>query len=188
MAMVALELQGPKFMEALVNHVTAYVGETAPAQPFVLRQPRRRLASSRRSAATRPTASRRAATRSRSSSPSCCGRSCSRAVLVLQRFTILVMTGAGERVQFGIRKRLFAHLQRLSMSYYDKTKLGRIISRCTSDVSSMREINVWGLYTIFANLLMMLFAAVMLATTDRRLFLAVAPLGRGAVRASTACT
>jgi ATP-binding cassette, subfamily B, bacterial len=97
--------------------------------------------------------------------------------LILQRFTILVTTAAGERVQFGIRKRLFAHLQRLSMSYYDKTKLGRIISRCTSDVSSMREINVWGLYTIFANLLMMLFAAVMLATTDRRLFLAVAPLG-----------
>ena len=31
------------------------------------------------------------------------------------------------------------------MSYYDKTKLGRIISRCTSDINAMREVNVWGI-------------------------------------------
>ena len=97
--------------------------------------------------------------------------------VVLQRYTILVMTGAGERVQFTIRRRLFAHLQELSMSYYDKTKLGRIISRCTSDVNSMREVNVWGLHKIMANLFMMTVAAAMLALTDVRLFLAVAPLG-----------
>jgi ATP-binding cassette subfamily B protein len=65
--------------------------------------------------------------------------------IVLQRFTILAMTGAGERVQFAIRRQLFAHLQKLSMSYFDKTKLGRIISRCTGDIEAMREVNVWGL-------------------------------------------
>ena len=48
-------------------------------------------------------------------------------------------------MQFDLRRRLFDHLQRLSMSYYDKTKLGRIISRCTSDISAMREVNVWGI-------------------------------------------
>ena len=71
--------------------------------------------------------------------------------IILQRYTILVMTRAGERVQFDIRRKLFAHLQQLSMSYYDKTKLGRIISRCTSDIDAMREVNVWGLHTIVAN-------------------------------------
>ena len=97
--------------------------------------------------------------------------------VVLQRFMILVTTGAGERVQFNVRRRLFAQLQALSMSYFDKTKLGRIISRCTSDVGSLREINVWGINTIVTNLLMMAIAAVMLALTDVRLFLAVLPLG-----------
>jgi ATP-binding cassette subfamily B protein len=91
--------------------------------------------------------------------------------------TILVMTGAGERVQFSLRRRLFDHLQRLSMSYYDKTKLGRIISRCTSDVTALREINVWGLHTIVANGLMMIVAAIMLAGTNLWLFLSVAWLG-----------
>jgi len=97
--------------------------------------------------------------------------------IVLQRFNILVMTGAGENVQFEIRRRLFAHLQKLSMSYYDRTKLGRIISRCTSDVNAMREVNVWGMQTIAVNLISMLIAAIMLVSTDWRLFLAVAWLG-----------
>jgi ATP-binding cassette subfamily B protein len=96
---------------------------------------------------------------------------------VLERYVILIMTLAGERVQFSLRRRLFAHLQRLSMSYYDKTKLGRIISRCTSDISSLREVNVWGIWQVSGNLLMMLFAAAMLVLTDWRLFLSVAWLG-----------
>jgi ATP-binding cassette subfamily B protein len=98
--------------------------------------------------------------------------------VILQRFTILVMTRAGESVQFSIRRRLFSKLQELSMSYYDKTKLGRIISRCTSDIKSLREVNVWGLTQVVNNSLMMLFAAVMMAMyTDWRLFLSVAWLG-----------
>src|SRR5437764_15414961 len=48
---------------------------------------------------------------------------CLSAAIVLQRFTILVMTGAGERVQFSLRRRRFEQLQRLSMGYYDRTKL-----------------------------------------------------------------
>jgi ATP-binding cassette subfamily B protein len=96
---------------------------------------------------------------------------------VLERYVILIMTLAGERVQFSLRRRLFAHLQRLSMSYYDKTKLGRIISRCTSDISSLREVNVWGIWQVVANFLMMIFAAAMLVWTDWRLFLSVAWLG-----------
>ena len=97
--------------------------------------------------------------------------------VILQRFTILAMTGAGERVQFGLRRALFEHLQKLSMSYYDRTKLGRIISRCTSDIASLREINVWGLHTVVANGLMMIVAAIMLAGTSLWLFFSVAWLG-----------
>lgn len=97
--------------------------------------------------------------------------------VLLQRLTILLMTRAGESVQFSIRRLLFAQLQTLSMSYYDKTKLGRIISRCTSDVNSMREVNVWGVWRILANATMMAVAAGYLLYTDWRLFLSVAWLG-----------
>src|ERR1700677_3834219 len=48
---------------------------------------------------------------------------------IVDRIRILVMTTAGESVQFDLRRALFSHLQSLSMSFYDRTKLGRIISR-----------------------------------------------------------
>ncbi|MFN0137308.1 MAG: ABC transporter ATP-binding protein [Phycisphaerae bacterium] len=94
-------------------------------------------------------------------------------VVTIHRTQILIMTDAGERVQFDLRRRLFAHLQALSMSYYDKTKLGRIISRCTSDLNSLRDINVWGLDTVSKNVLMMIVAGAMLLATEWRLFLSI---------------
>jgi len=95
------------------------------------------------------------------------------AVVLLQRASILAMTAAGERVQFDLRRAIFAHLQRLSMSYYDRTKLGRILSRCTSDINGLREINVWGIDTVVKNVLIMLVAGGMLLKTEPRLFAAV---------------
>ena len=97
--------------------------------------------------------------------------------VILQRFTILWMTRAGENVQFTYRRKLFDRLQLLSMSYYDRTKLGRIISRCTSDIDSLREVNVWGIWQVVSNSMIMLAAAAMMLYTDRRLFLAVGWLG-----------
>ncbi len=94
--------------------------------------------------------------------------------IYLQRRCILIMTDAGERVQFDLRKRLFAHLQSLSMSYFDKTKLGRIISRCTSDVNALREVNVWGINTVVVHLLMIAVASLAMCLTDWRIFVAVA--------------
>ncbi len=71
--------------------------------------------------------------------------------VVLQRFVIIIMTRAGESVQFEFRRKIFGQLQRLSMSFYDRTKLGRIISRCTTDVNSLREVNVWGIWQLVSS-------------------------------------
>jgi ATP-binding cassette subfamily B protein len=97
--------------------------------------------------------------------------------IVMQRWCIILMTRAGESVQFDLRQRMFTHLQELSMSYFDKTKLGRIISRMTSDINAMREVNVWGIWQMVANVMIMVVAAGMLLWTSPRLFLSVAWLG-----------
>ncbi len=97
--------------------------------------------------------------------------------LILDRFRILIFTGAGERVQFATRRAMFQQLQRLSMSFYDKNKLGRIISRCTSDVNAMREVNVWGINHIVIWSLQIIISAGFLVYTDWRLFLSVIWLG-----------
>lgn len=45
----------------------------------------------------------------------------------------------GEAVVQDLRRDIFAHLQRMSMRFYDRTKLGRIISRVTSDAEAVRQ-------------------------------------------------
>ncbi|MBS0204519.1 MAG: ABC transporter ATP-binding protein [Planctomycetes bacterium] len=44
----------------------------------------------------------------------------------------------GEAVVFDLRNAIFAHLQRMPMSYFHKTKVGRIISRMISDIEDVR--------------------------------------------------
>ena len=152
LAHMLLDMQSPRFIGHIANYVTAYVGSSLPG-------------------VTESAAVRHLLLVVLLWSAVFAGS------VVLQRLTILLMTRAGEAVQFDIRRRLFAHLQRLSMSYYDRTKLGRIISRCTSDVNSMREVNVWGVWRVAANAIMMVVAAGFLLFTDSRLFLSVAWLG-----------
>ena len=43
-----------------------------------------------------------------------------------------------ERMLFTLRARTFAHLQRLSLDYYDKEMGGRIMTRMTTDVEALR--------------------------------------------------
>ena len=97
--------------------------------------------------------------------------------VTLQRFTIILMTRAGESVQFDFRRKIFDQLQRLSMSFYDRTKLGRIISRCTTDVNSLREVNVWGIWQVVAQGMIMLVASARMIQKDARLFISVVWLG-----------
>lgn len=54
----------------------------------------------------------------------------------------------GERIQYDLRKKLFNHLQALSFSYFDKTPVGWIISRVTSDSNRIAELTTWGLVDI----------------------------------------
>ncbi len=51
-----------------------------------------------------------------------------------------------------LRIRLFAHLQRLSASYHDRTPVGDVISRCTADVETLEAIFSSGVSVLVANL------------------------------------
>lgn len=59
--------------------------------------------------------------------------------------TTLVTSRTTERILYALRVRLFAHLQRLGMDYYDRTHAGRIMTRLTSDVNAVAELIQAGL-------------------------------------------
>lgn len=54
----------------------------------------------------------------------------------------------GHRVQYDLRKTMFNHLQGLSLSYYDKTPTGWLMSRVTSDVTRVGDLVSWGFLDI----------------------------------------
>jgi ATP-binding cassette subfamily B protein len=64
-------------------------------------------------------------------------------------FGFIYMCGIlGEMVRYDLRKKMFEHLQTLSFSYFDRTPVGWIISRVTSDSSRIAQLVTWGLLDI----------------------------------------
>jgi ABC-type multidrug transport system fused ATPase/permease subunit len=93
--------------------------------------------------------------------------------ILLDSIQIDASNRCGEQVIRDMRMAVFDHLQRLSMSFYDRTKLGRIITRGTSDMETLRAPVVSGINTVLFNTVMMIGAGAMILATDWRLFLAV---------------
>lgn len=61
-------------------------------------------------------------------------------------FLFIYLAGVlGERVRYDLRKSLFNHLQKLSLSYYSRTPVGWIMSRVTSDTERVSDLVTWGL-------------------------------------------
>ncbi|MGC8971121.1 MAG: ABC transporter ATP-binding protein [bacterium] len=61
------------------------------------------------------------------------------------------MTRMGETIVLNLRNDLFAHLQRLDLSYHNREKVGRMISRLTSDIDAILELISSGITTIIGD-------------------------------------
>ncbi len=61
----------------------------------------------------------------------------------------------GHSVMKNLRDRMFAHLLRMSRSFYDKNEIGRLMSKVTSDVATMNEVLTTGLVNVFTDILML---------------------------------
>lgn len=95
------------------------------------------------------------------------------AIWGLWRIFIWRVTSIGERVICELRADIFGHLQRLSMSYFDRTKVGRIIARGTHDLQAMRHTMVWSVPRLVQMIMTLIGAMAMMAWADVRLFAAL---------------
>src|SRR5437763_12080455 len=83
------------------------------------------------------------------------------------------LTGwVGERILADLRNRLFNHLQRLSLGFFERNRAGVIISRLTNDVEAIDQLVTDGVTTLVQNTLLLLGTAVLLFVLDWRLALA----------------
>ena len=79
----------------------------------------------------------------------------------------------GERIHYDIRRKLFNHLQELSFSYFDKTPVGWIMSRLTSDAGRMADLVTWGLLDVTWAILNISTSMIFMLTINWKLALAV---------------
>jgi ATP-binding cassette subfamily B protein len=78
----------------------------------------------------------------------------------------------GERALADLRIRLFDHLQRLSLGFYERNRTGAIISRITNDVEALDLLVTDGVASLVQNTLVLVGTAVVLFLLDWRLALA----------------
>jgi ATP-binding cassette subfamily B protein len=78
----------------------------------------------------------------------------------------------GERILADLRTKLFKHLQRLSLGYYERNRAGVIISRLTNDVEALDQLVTDGVTSLVQNSLTLVGTAVILFFLDWRLALA----------------
>jgi ATP-binding cassette, subfamily B, bacterial len=90
---------------------------------------------------------------------------------VAYRFQVLLISRIGESFLRDLRLRVFDHLQRLSMPFYDREKAGIIVSRMTSDVDSLQELVQMGLLMFVSNGLLLVVSVVVLAVVSWQLLL-----------------
>jgi ATP-binding cassette, subfamily B, bacterial len=90
---------------------------------------------------------------------------------VVYRTQVRMLGRAGEGFLRDLRVRVFDHLQRLSMPFYDREKAGVIVSRMTSDIDSMAELVQFGLLMLLMNLLLLFFSFIVLAVVSWQLLL-----------------
>lgn len=82
----------------------------------------------------------------------------------------------GEYVVNTLRSEIFSHVQSMPMSFFHRVKLGRILSRVTSDVETVRLGIQDSFFVSIVQIGQMAFAAAVMAKTDWRLFLVVAAM------------
>jgi ATP-binding cassette, subfamily B, multidrug efflux pump len=89
-----------------------------------------------------------------------------------QYVQIRIMQRVGQQTMYDMRQEIFAHMQRLSMSYFDKNPVGRLVTRVTTDVDALNDLFAAGVVTMINDFFLLLVMVGVLLYLDWRLALA----------------
>ena len=98
---------------------------------------------------------------------------------VLAFITAYLTQWIGQQAIYDLRTRVFRHIQKQPLRFFDKTPIGRLITRATSDVESLSDVLSAGIVTILGDLFRLFFIAYFMFTLSPTLALvtlAVMPL------------
>jgi ABC-type multidrug transport system fused ATPase/permease subunit len=80
-------------------------------------------------------------------------------------------------VEYDLRERLYGHLQRLELSFFDHQQTGQLMSRATVDLQAVRFFLGYGLVFILQSILTIVLAGIVMVATEPKLgLIALAPV------------
>jgi ATP-binding cassette subfamily B protein/subfamily B ATP-binding cassette protein MsbA len=97
------------------------------------------------------------------------------AAILIQWLVIFVrvniMARVGQSIIFDLRSQLFRHLQRLSLSFYSRFSVGRVITRVINDVNVLREFITWAMLAVARDLFTLVFILIAMLSLNLKLSL-----------------
>ena len=88
-----------------------------------------------------------------------------------QYIQTLAISILGQRVIYDMRHTVFSHLQYLSLSFFDRREVGRIISRLTNDIDSLNELITSGILSVITDVVLLVAIVIILSRMDPHLTL-----------------
>jgi len=83
----------------------------------------------------------------------------------------LFLAYAGQAILFRMRTEMFNHLHRLSLSFFDHNKVGKLMSRVQNDVNQLQELLTSGILNIVTSALTLVGIAIVMIIWNPRLAL-----------------
>jgi ATP-binding cassette subfamily B protein len=76
---------------------------------------------------------------------------------VIQYFLSYYTQYLGQKTIYDIRTQLFTHTQKLSLKFFDKTPIGRMVTRVTNDIESLNDLFSSGIIMVFSDIFTILW-------------------------------
>ena len=91
--------------------------------------------------------------------------------VVTNIFRVRLMSRVGQHILYDVRMKMFNHLQKLSLSFYNRYSVGRVITRVINDVGTLREFVTWATLAIVRDVLAIIGILIAMLTLNLRLSL-----------------
>jgi ATP-binding cassette subfamily B protein len=76
---------------------------------------------------------------------------------VIQYFLTYYTQYLGQRTLYDLRTQIFNHIQKLALKFYDRTPIGRIVTRATNDVEALGELFSSGIVMVFSDVFIIIW-------------------------------
>ena len=84
----------------------------------------------------------------------------------IQYFLTYYTQYLGQKILYDLRMQIFKHIQKLALKFFDKTPIGRIVTRATNDVEALGELFSSGIVMVFSDVFIILWILVFMFAMD----------------------